>query len=157
MRRVFVGEKDRRDSDDESSSGEAKAIPQVDVRESSKSFVILPVIQPENSGFSTTDATGSEPAERGDGPRVGDPGWIQPAWSSVLLIVAFACWLLSPRGFLVGRFLNDVFLWLAGVFFFLGITILVSDWLGPKQPAEGENLIGHDAGSSEEPDGEDVG
>lgn len=152
-----MGEKDRRDSDDESSSGEAKVIPQVDVCESSKSFAILPVIQPENSGFSTTDATGSDLAERGDGPRVGDPGWIQPSWSSVLLIVAFVCWLLSPRGFLVGRFLNDVFLWLAGVFFFLGITILVSDWLGPNQPAEGENLIGPDAGSSEELDGEDLG
>ena len=57
----------------------------------------------------------------------------------------------------MGRFLNDVFLWLAGVFFFLGITILVSDWLGSNQPAEGENLIGPDAGSSEELDGEDMG
>ena len=104
-----------------------------------------------------TDSTGSDPAERGDGPRGGDSGWIQPSWSSVLLIVAFVCWLLSPRGFLVGRFLNDVFLWLAGVFFFLGITILVSDWLGSNQPAEGENLIGPDAGSSEELDGEDMG
>ena len=152
-----MGEKDRRDSDNESSSGEAKAMPQGDVRESSKSFAILPVLQPENSGFSMTDSTGSDPAERGDGPRVGDPGGSQPAWSSGLLIVAVVCWRLSPRGFLVGRLLNDVFLWLAGVFFFLGITILVSDWLGPKQPAEGENLIGHDAGSSEELDGEDLG
>ena len=152
-----MDETDRRDSDDEISSDEMKTPLQADGGEPSKSFTILPVIQPENAGFSTTDARGRVPAERDDGPRVSDPGWIQPSWSSVLLIVAFVCWLLSPRGFLVGRFLNDVFLWLAGVFFFLGITILVSDWLGPNQPAEGENLIGHDSGSPEELDGEDMG
>ena len=64
-----------------------------------------------------------------------------------LVSARIPCWAISQRCFSLARW----------VFFFLGITFLVSDWLGPKQPAEGENLIGHDAGSSEELDGEDVG
>ena len=109
-------------ADDRSPDG-ALDKPRPEGREAQAPGPILPILQPTLQ-FEPEPRRSAIPSE--------DESWPSPSWSSVLFAIALVCWLFSPRGFLMGRFLSDAFLWLATVCFILGVLILVSDLIGAR-------------------------
>lgn len=113
---------DRPPEDDRLPDG-AQDNPRPESRNTQVPAPILPILQP---------AVQFEPEPRRSSTPPEDDCWPRPSWSSVLFAIALVCWLFSPRGFLMGRFLSDAFLWLATVCFILGVLILVSDLIGAR-------------------------
>jgi len=110
---------------------------------------ILPILQPTLN--LEPEPTRSETQLEDSQERLEDEGWPRPSWSGVLFAIALVSWLFSPRGFLVGRFLSDVFLWLATVCFILGLLILISDWVGAALTPENQGTRDDEDFALEEP------
>ena len=72
-------------------------------------------------------------SSEGDYENADGVAWPRPAWGFVLLALAAACWVVSPRGFLAGWFLSDVFFWAATACSMLGLIILLGRWLVPDE------------------------
>ena len=86
----------------------------------------------------------------GDYENAESPAWPRPAWGFVMLALAVACWVVSPRGFLARRLLSDFFLWAATACLILGLIILAGRWFvgdSPEEEPESEsksNSLSHD-------------
>ena len=100
----------------------------------------LPPLEPWEDASEVDAADDRE--QDGDYENAEPSAWPRPAWGFVMLALAVACWVVSPRGFLARRLLSDFFLWAATACLILGLIILAGRWFvgdSPEDETESES------------------